>query len=365
MTVHLHRRDALRARLDAAGIGAIYVTELANVRYLSGFTGSNGQLLVTPDADGDVLFTDGRYTTQAGEQAPDLPLLVERGAKVVERAVAHLRAAGITSVGFEADRLSWTAGEQARDRARTADIDARPVTGVVEALRAVKDETEIAVLRRACAVTTEAFAALLPTLAQEVTEREVAARLERTMADLGAEAPAFETIVAFGPNSAMPHHRPTDRRLGRGELIKLDFGARVDGYHADMTRTVALGDPGDLLRTVHDLVRSSQAAGVAAIGPGVAAADVDRACREIIVAAGRGDQFTHSTGHGVGLDIHEAPTVGAESRDTLAARMAVTVEPGVYLPGQGGVRIEDTVVVPDADGQVDILTTAPRELIIL
>ncbi|MDP8927769.1 MAG: aminopeptidase P family protein [Actinomycetota bacterium] len=360
---HRRRRDRLRARAAEHELAALYVTDLRNVRWLTGFTGTNGQVLVADDPELDVLITDARYATQAAAEAPDLPHMILRSGGAA-RMVERLATAGIKEVGFEADRLSWEAGEGLRRMAREAGLVARAAGGHVEALRAVKDAHEVSALRIACAITVTAFGHLVTALRPGLTERAAAVMLDRTMIDLGAEAPAFETIVASGPNSAIPHHRPTARQLCRGELVKFDFGARHAGYHADMSRTVALGDPGEELGSVYDLVRRAHRAGVVAAVAGAAAGDVDRACRELIAAGGRGEQFLHPTGHGVGLAIHEWPTLAKEGRATLETGMTVTVEPGVYLAGVGGVRIEDTILVT-ASGPPHILTSSPYDLTVL
>lgn len=360
---HAERRDRLRDRLDEAGVDALYITNLINVRWLTGFTGSSAYLLVTSDPDVDLFVTDGRYDGQSEDEVPDIERRIQRGTPVgpvVERAVE----AGLSAIGFEADTVSWSTGEELRERAHEQELDARALTQQVEHLRAVKDDHELAALRAASRITSVLLDDLLETLRPGCTEREIALHLERTMIELGAEERAFESIVASGPNSAVPHHRPSDRVLERGDLVKLDFGARYAGYHADMTRTVALGDPEPELRRIHDLVRGSQEAGVATATAGTATGQVDAACRDLLAEAGYGDRFVHGTGHGVGLEIHERPTVMRGSGDTLVPDMTVTVEPGIYLPGRGGVRIEDTVAIR-ADGPPEILTTAPRELLIL
>ena len=357
------RREALRARLAAAGIDALLVTKLVNVRYLTGFTGSAGELLVTAGAD--VLVTDGRYRQQVAAQAPDVEALIVPGAGwLAQRLGAGQRLA------LESDAVAWDRARALVAQLDTVDVVAGP--GHVEALRQRKDDTELAALRAACAVGDQAFAELLGWLAPGMTEREVGRRLERCMVDLGAAAPAFETIVASGPNSAVPHHRPSDRVLVAGDLVKLDFGALVDGYHSDMTRMVALGDPGPALREVFDVVFAAQAAGVAVAADGVGSDTVDAACRALISDAGYADAFVHGTGHGVGLEIHEDPYLRPRQPTTAAAggapvtlrdRMTVTVEPGVYVEGLGGVRIEDSLVV--TAGGADVMTMTPKELVIL
>jgi Xaa-Pro aminopeptidase len=360
---HAARRARLRERLEGVGLDAIVTSFLPNVRWLSGFTGSNATLLVAADPEGDLIVTDGRYQTQVADQSPDLTSRIQRE-NVLETVVGHLSDVGLGRLAFEADRIDWESGEKLRAVADESGVETVPEIGHVEHLRQFKDAAEIAALREACAITSDAFDELLGWLAPGMTEREVGIRLDRKMVDLGADGPSFETIVASGPNSAIPHHRPTARVLERGDLVKIDFGALYEGYHADMTRTVALGDPGERLREIHDLVRRSQHAGTEAVAAGIAAAEVDATCREIIAEAGHGDDFLHSTGHGVGLEIHEQPTVSKTGDATLEEQMTVTVEPGVYIAGEGGVRIEDTVVVRESSPP-DVLTTSPRELIVL
>jgi Xaa-Pro aminopeptidase len=343
--------------------GGLLVTNLNNIRYLSGFTGSAGMLFLLPERT--VLVTDGRYETQAQEQlsvvgAP-IDVSVAATAKQRELAVEIVAASGIRTMGLEAAHISW-----ARQRTLAGEwfpeVDLQPTVGLVEALRAVKDESELARLAEAARIADEALDAVRGRLAAEPTEAEFGRALDFQIRELGAAGPSFETIVASGPNAAKPHHRPGDRRIGRREPIVLDFGALVDGYCSDMTRTVWVEEPSDAeIRRAYEVVLESQAAGVAAVRAGIACSDLDRACRQVIEAAGLGDRFVHGTGHGVGLDIHEAPSVSATSTDTLVAGHVVTVEPGVYLPGLGGVRIEDTVVVTD-DGCRPLTHTAKDQL---
>lgn len=354
---HELRRERLRLLAADAEADALLVTRLVNVRYLTGFTGSNAALLVTPDRA--VLATDGRYTTQAEEQAPDVELLVDRqcAAALVRRAGWY----GLRKLGFEAHGLTVA------EHASLADLDSGPdlvaLGRMVESLRVVKDEDEIALLREACAIGDRALTTLFERLRPGRTERDVARELESLLLDGGADGIAFDTIVASGPNSAVPHHRPTGRELERGDLVKVDFGALVGGYHADCTRTAVLGPPADWQREVHEVVRQAQAAGREALVTGAATRDVDAAARDVVVAAGHGEDFPHGLGHGVGLEIHEAPLMGYDADGRLADRTPVTVEPGVYLPGRGGVRIEDTLVV--RDGGPELLTTTPRDLLVL
>lgn len=340
---------------------AVLVTRLVNVRYLTGFTGSNGVLLVPAAGGPDLLCTDGRYTVQAGVQAPDVELLIERASAsaTAERAKKD----GYGRLGFESHDVPVDLHQVLAERSGAELVSVR---GAVEKLRAVKDDEEIAALREACAIADRALADLVAAggLRPGRTEREVGRDLESRMLDHGADAPSFETIVASGPNSAVPHHRPTGRVLETGDFVKLDFGAAYGGYHSDMTRTLVLGEPADWQREVYDLVRAAQAAGRAALVIGSEVKAIDAAARDVIAAAGLADKFAHGLGHGVGLEIHEAPAIGQTGAGTLADRMAVTVEPGVYLPGRGGVRIEDTLVVR-AGAEPDLLTHTTKDLVVL
>jgi Xaa-Pro aminopeptidase len=243
------------------------------------------------------------------------------------------------------------------------EADLVPTEGLVEGLRRVKDAGEISRISEAARIADAALGEVAPMLLDGITEADFALSLDFAMRRLGAADVSFESIVAGGPNGARPHARPSSRMIGPGELVVLDFGALVDGYHSDMTRTLSVGEPAsDQLVRMWDVVAESQRAGVAAVRAGVACSDIDAACREVIAAAGWADAFVHGTGHGVGLDIHEAPAVGATSTDTLEAGHVVTVEPGVYLPEHGGVRIEDTVVVTETG--CELLTHAPKELVL-
>ena len=356
------RLRRLRERFGPAGVDALLVTRAPNVRYLTGFTGSAGMVLVTPEAA--LLVTDGRYREQAtGElEAAGVPVEVTIGTTAAEQRSAVADALGGAGVrlGLEAHGVTW-ATQRAWAEA-LAPVELVPTEGLVEELRLRKDPGERARVAAACAIADDALAEVLPTLAGGPTEREVALRLEVEMRRRGATGVSFPPIVAAGPHGAMPHARPTDRPIGRGELVVVDFGCTVDGYCSDCTRTVSVGDPGPRARRLWEVVAEAQAAGRAAVRAGVPAAVVDRATRDRIAAAGLGSHFVHSTGHGVGLEIHEDPRVAATSAATLPADAIVTVEPGVYVPGVGGVRIEDTVSVTD-DGCL-VLTGFPKDLVL-
>jgi Xaa-Pro aminopeptidase len=355
------RIERLRALLDGAGCDALLVTHLTNLRYLTGFTGSAGLLLVAPDRA--VLVTDGRYEEQAAAQIAAVAAPVE---VVVGRTLAAQRAAlqerSPGTLGLEAEHVSWADQE----RYSTEWFPAAAVvatSGLVEGLRAIKDAGEVARIEAACGIADAALAEVVPMLEAGPTEAAFGLALDTAMRVAGADDVSFETIVASGPNGSRPHHRPSTRAIERGDLVVLDFGALVEGYHSDMTRTIAVGglaalDPTQ--RRMLEVVTEAQAAGVAAVHAGGSTKAVDAACRDVISGAGWGEAFVHGTGHGVGLDIHEDPRVSWAADATLAAGHVVTVEPGIYLPGHGGVRIEDTVVVTDSGCRT--LTRAPKAL---
>ncbi|WP_328355340.1 Xaa-Pro peptidase family protein [Mycobacterium sp. NBC_00419] len=376
---HSQRRDRLADRLAADGLDAMVVSDLVNVRYLSGFTGSNAALLVFAGDTPTVLATDSRYRTQAANQAPDVETVIERACArhLVGRAVAD----GARRVGFEShvvtvDGFDLLAKELDEHSGAAELVRA---SGVVEALREVKDAGELALLRLACEAADAALAELVRRggLRPGRTEKEVGRELEALMLEHGADGPSFETIVAAGANSAIPHHRPTDAVLAAGDFVKIDFGALVGGYHSDMTRTFVLGKAGkidDWQREIYTLVSTAQQAGREALEVGATLSEVDRAARQVIADAGYAENFGHGLGHGVGLQIHEAPGINSAAAGTLLAGSVVTVEPGVYLPDRGGVRIEDTLVVlgeraPEPLGRrhetTELITRFPKELTIL
>ncbi len=357
-----NRMDRLRATLDGAGVDALLVTRLPNIRYLSGFTGSAAMLLV--GRDGAVFVTDGRYTTQSAEQLGEAGVEAQLavGTTQAERRDAlapRAREWGVARLGLEAHGVTW-----AQQRAMSAWFDAElvPTDEVVEGLRMVKEPGEVERIRAACEIGDDAFAAVTPMLAAAATEQAVALALEVAMRERGASGNSFDPIVAAGEHAAMPHARPSERPVERGELVVLDFGCIVDGYCSDMTRTVSVGEPDANGRRIWETVLESQLAGSAAVAADEELSAVDRACRDVIDAAGWGEAFSHGTGHGVGLEIHEAPRVAATASGTLQPGHVVTVEPGVYLPGVGGARIEDTMVVT-SQGAV-ALTTTPKELVL-
>ncbi len=343
------RLERLRAAFGDHEIDALVVTTLPNVRYLTGFSGSAAVLIVTEDLA--VLTTDGRYRTQSAEQlqragAGDVDITIGAGAEQRRAALAALNAAGAGRIGLEAGNVTWSGQRSWADLLGGDKLV--PTANAVEALRERKDVAEIARMERAAAIADAALFEVLPLMSQGVSEEHFALELDTAMRRGGAESTAFETIVAAGENSAKPHHHPGSRRINGGDPVVVDFGATFEGYRSDMTRTFCVdAEPEGELARIFEVVQTSQAAGAAAVRPGIAAKEVDDICRRIISDAGWAERFEHGTGHGVGLDIHEAPTVSQLGTAILAPGFVVTVEPGVYVPGHGGVRVEDTLVVTE------------------
>jgi Xaa-Pro aminopeptidase len=342
------RLARLRARLPEAGCEALVVTNLINVRYLTGFSGSAGMLLVASDRA--LLVSDGRYRDQAAAQLAEAGVEAEiEIGRLPEQLEAMDRATlGLGRLGLEADDISWAGRDRLASGMKCAASGGSLVAtrGVVEALRIVKDAGELARIEAAADIADVALAQVKEQLRGGLTELEFALALDFEMRRRGADGVSFETIVARGPNGARPHARPSDRQIAVGELVVIDFGAELDGYRSDMTRTVCVGEMGSPeLLDVFDAVLIAQRAGARSLRPGVTGGEVDAACRESLAQAGFGELFLHGTGHGVGLQIHEAPAIAAGAPDILVEGAVVTVEPGAYLPGVGGVRIEDTLVI--------------------
>lgn len=353
-----HRADRLRPLIQGQGCDALLVTSLVNVRYLTGFTGSAALLAVLPDSM--TLVTDGRYAEQVADEVRTAGVdadvrIGQTGEK--QRVELAEALAGIGKVGLEAENVTW-AQQVSFDEEWFPEAELVATKGLVAQLRETKDEGELARIEAACAIADAALDKVRHRLTEQPSEEEIALELEWEMRRLGAEGPSFDTIVASGPNGARPHHRAGQRRIEEGDLIVIDFGAIVDGYHSDMTRTLSVGGLSSAQERMWDVVHQAQAAGAEAAAAGVEAKAVDEACRSVIREAGWGDAFVHSTGHGVGLDVHEAPRVAAAAETTLVEGQVITVEPGVYLPEHGGVRIEDMLAItPDGNR---ILTQAPK-----
>jgi len=348
-----NRIEALRAALDAAGLEAMLVASGVNRRYLSGFTGTAGALLFTPR--GQYLLTDFRYVTQAPLQAVDYEV-VEHAPDMMDTVKALLAEAGVTRLGFEERHVSyadWSSWSKA-----LAPVELVPVDGLPEKLREKKDDDEIAVIREAAKLADAAYAHILHFVRPGVTELDLAAELESFMRKNGATGPSFDTIVASGERSAMPHGVASDRKLQSGEFVTFDFGVLYRGYCSDLTRTIVVGEATDRHREIYGIVLEAQEHALANIRPGMTGREADALTRDVITRYGYGEFFGHGTGHGIGLEIHEAPRLSQRSDTVLEPGMVVTVEPGIYIPGFGGVRIEDDVVVTESG--IHVLTSSPK-----
>jgi len=352
------RIDRLRERLSAEGVDALLVTHPSNVRYMSGFTaGADASLLIS--ATQALLATDFRYYEQVKRQAPAYRLF--QAPNGLAAAFGDLaREAGARRIAFESTHITYALYQ---DLAKVEGVELVPEKGWVEELRAVKSAEELALIRQAVAISDAVIAALPHILRPGMTEKELAWEVEAFMHARGAEDVAFPIIAASGPNGAMPHAVPSERRIVPGEPLTLDLGARVQGYCSDLTRTVCIGQPDDKFREVYGIVLKAQQAAEAGIKAGMLGKDADALARQVIVDAGYGEAFGHGLGHGVGLDVHEFPRAGARSEDRLAPGMVVTVEPGIYLPGWGGVRIEDLVVVTESG--IEILSQATKDPVVV
>ena len=340
-------------------VDVLLVSALPNIRYLSGFTGSNGLLLVTPDSQ--TLFTDPRYTIQASEECRCKVRTIPKGTLDVA-AMEVVRRKRLKRIGFEASRTIYDSYQRLKQALPLA-ASLKPIGPVIEKLRMIKSEDEIARIRRSVLTTSETFAGTVPSIRPGVSEMDIAAELEYKMRCLGAEKPAFETIVAAGPRSALPHAQPTQRKAAVNELLLIDMGSCQAGYMSDMTRMLFLGRPSQRVRRLYSAVLEAQLAAIDAVRPGVTASQVDGKARQVLQSKGLAKEFVHSTGHGLGLEIHEPPRLGKKDPTRLEAGMVITIEPGAYVRGFGGVRIEDTVRV--TKNGCEVLTPTSKELVLL
>ncbi len=340
-------------------IEALLVSAPPNVRYLSGFTGDNGLLLVTPESQ--TLFTDPRFTIQAAEECTCEVKTVTK-TPLDQAALQTIGRKRIKRLGFEASRMLYDVHQRIQ-KSLPRGVKLKPIGPVVDRLRMVKSDDEIARIRRSVLTNSAAFEKTVRSIRPGARESAIAAELEYQMRRLGAEKAAFETIVAIGSRSALPHAQPTARKLANDELLLIDMGACQDGYMSDMTRVLFLGEPGRRVRAMYNAVLKAQLAAIDAVRPGVTAAEVDRAARRVLETEGLGKEFVHSTGHGLGLEIHEGPRLGRRDKTKLAAGMAITIEPGAYVRDFGGIRIEDTVLVTKHG--CEVLTPTSKELRLL
>ncbi len=352
------RLSRLRGAMEAAQLPAFLVTDPINVGYLSGFTGSTAVLVVTRD---QALFvTDARYTVQAQRECPGFDIRqTEITQSLMDRVAAEVKALGRAPVGVEAETITVSRFEKMKKALEGMEL--RPTEDVIENLRAVKDEGEIDLIRTACGIVDRAFEFVLTLVRPGISERDLATEIEYFMKKAGSEKEAFDTIVASGARSALPHGRASDKPLEPGDFVTFDYGARVGGYHSDITRTIVLGTATDRQREVYQVVLDAQQAAVAALRPGISGKEADGVARNRIASRGFGDYFGHGLGHALGRHVHDGAGLTQRADLTLAAGMVMTVEPGVYIENWGGVRIEDDVVV--RDGAAEVLTHARRELI--
>lgn len=352
------RLKALEACLMRDGLDAALITSPNNRRYFSGFSGTSGILLITPRAR--VLFTDSRYMLQAEAEAPGFELVQVTQQSQLATVREFIKKLAVKRLGYEASSVSVTQYETFIDK-----LGAKPAAmgDWILRMRRVKSPEELQTIKAAAAIADSAFGETLNYIKEGVSELEIAARLEFEMRRRGAEALSFPTIIASGENGALPHAKPSERRLKRGDFVVMDFGCTVSGYCSDMTRTLAIGSVDDESARIYETVLDAQKTALGALRAGISGKALDAAAREHIKAAGYGEFFGHGTGHGVGLDIHEAPTASPISEDILESAMTITIEPGIYIPGKCGVRIEDLCIVHDA-GYTN-LVCASKEMIIL
>ncbi len=351
------RRDRLVPALREARAGGFLVTALPNVRYLTGFTGSNGALLLT--ADRALLFTDPRYQTQAPLES-DCEIKIAKG-PLLPALCKWLNRLKIKSLAFEQNRISFEDFQMLKENAKGLSLKA--VAGAVESLRMVKSFVEMATIRASVRLNSAALELALENFSPSMTEVDLAAEIDYRMRLLGADGTAFDTIVASGQRTALPHAHPADLPIRANELLLIDMGASVSGYSSDMTRTYAVGKVNTKCRQMYRAVLESQLAALDTIKPGITCTAVDGTARRVLQAHGLDKLFIHSTGHGLGIEIHERPRIGRKDMTRLEAGMAITIEPGAYLEGIGGIRIEDTVAVTDTG--YEVLTPTRKELVVL
>ncbi|WP_106768095.1 M24 family metallopeptidase [Paenibacillus faecalis] len=352
------RVERLRERLHDLGLSAMLVASPINRRYLTGFTGSAGYVLITSEQS--FLLTDFRYMTQAPEQATGFQV-VEHGANVMDTVKELLANEGIASLGFEQEHVTYAAFSTYTKKLEPVHLV--PVSGLVEQLRIIKDDEEIKVMQRAADLADATFSHILSIVETGKTEREIDLQMEMFMRSHGATSSSFDTIVASGPRSALPHGVASDRVIEGNEFITFDFGALLDGYCSDLTRTIALGSPDPKLKEIYNIVLEAQLHTLDHIKPGMTGREADALARDVITKYGYGEYFGHSTGHGLGMEVHESPRLSKLSDDVLEPGMVVTVEPGIYLPGLGGVRIEDDIVITETG--IHILTSSSKEYTVL
>ena len=330
------RINKLRQQLSLAKLDGMYVTNLTNVRYLTGFTGSAGSLLILEEAQH--FFTDGRYIAQCKDQIKNCEVHIV-GSVHYKYIADNKMIPNESMIGFEGDHMNVSTYENIKQA--MANITWTKISGTIEKIAAVKDMLEIDSLKTAIEITDEVFTKIIPELKEGAVERDIAAKISYLFKTNGAEGDSYESIIGSGWLGALPHARPTDKKFEKGDFVVMDFGALYNGYHADMTRTIVIGEASEKHREIYSTVLDSQLSGIKLAKAGVTGAEIDHACREVIIAAGYGDKFIHSTGHGIGLEVHTYPRISSLNKQPLLENYVVTIEPGIYIEGWGGVRIED------------------------
>lgn len=355
MSIHQQRRQQLHERLKQAGADSILVTNVHNVAYLTGFTGDSSYLLVSRERA--IMFSDRRFETQLPEECPGVELEIRGPGTTMIELLKRVLPGKFGSVAIEASSMLVSLWLRLQEDLK--DVPLVPTSGLVEELRMVKDEQEIAAIRRAIYIAQRAFGVAKASMHRDQTEKEVADLLEQQIRAFGGTCSSFPAIIASGPRAALPHAGATEARVGQYDFVLCDWGAR-DHYISDLTRMLIFSKPSDQLVKIHAAVRGAQEAAFAAIRPDASLADVDAAARKVIEDAGFGEKFSHSLGHGIGLEVHEAPRMASSEKGVLKPGMVVTVEPGIYLPGWGGVRLEDDVLVTESG--CEILSNLPHAL---
>ncbi|MBY6271616.1 MAG: aminopeptidase P family protein [Caldibacillus debilis] len=353
----MEKLEKIRKKISELGVDGLLIMSPSNRRYVSGFTGTAGAALITLDEA--FFITDFRYVEQAKKQAPDFTVVRHKGS-IIEEVKNLCSRKGWKRIGFEEQHVTYALYREMENRLPAELV---PVSGAVEKLRLIKSEAEIKIIKVAADIADAAFKHILDYIKPGVTEMEVANELEHFMKKCGASAVSFETIVASGHRSALPHGVASEKVIEKGDMVTLDYGAVYQGYVSDITRTVSVGEPSDTLKEIYGIVLEAQRKGVEAIRPGMTGKEADAVCRSYIAEKGYGEYFGHSTGHGIGLEVHEGPALSERSDEVLAENMVVTVEPGIYLPGVGGVRIEDDILLSEKENIR--LTHSTKELIVL
>ena len=353
----MEKLQKLRSSFASAGIDGLLVTSAYNRRYISGFTGTSGVVLISGERA--LFITDFRYVEQAAKQCQGFEIVQHTG-PIIDEVVAQVRNLGIQKLGFEEEYVTFSA-YKAYEKAVKAELV--PVLGLIEKLRLIKNDAEIKILKEAADIADAAFKHIIEFIRPGITELEVANELEFFMRKAGATSSSFDTIVASGLRSALPHGVASDKVIETGDFVTLDYGAYYKGYVSDITRTVSVGQPDEKLKEIYAIVLEAQLRGMVGIKPGMTGKEADALTRDLIVEKGFGDYFGHSTGHGIGLEVHEGPALSVRSDTVLVPGMVVTCEPGIYIPGLGGVRIEDdTLITADHN---EAFTHSTKELIIL